>query len=591
MRKNLAAGVLEQRVSVPQLNPGSWLLAVPIGAYALLVLPFVFHDVVGEPDLERMVMAVIYGASSGLQAAAGYHYGLEVSFGYYWAQYHLLPAAVLLDSSALIAAVNFIGYASAVLAVGALALYVGRLFGVVTAVVTCVLFGFSPVFLDLGTSGHPQVPGLALTLIGAWLLTYATDIGLPGARRVFAGVAAFVALSIALTMRGDFILAFPFITVIAGEQELRSRRAWLQAAAWRLLVLVTAFAVFVAIQAHFYSEPGGNAGFAAKFFATFYKMDTVPRGLLVVVLCTGVATMAAFVALLFSRWARALPLVNVIALLALAVPSLAFWLPNSTPGRHLILVTLAVALAIALILTRAGRAAPVSRGRFAVQGAPAPREEGNVLEKPDTRGTGVLRALSVRPPAGLRPQWAIAIAVLLVIADQAIAEVTHGPLERHYQWTFPLLTARRATQSVPMGTFPLDHEAKQDLFMMLRNEGRAFAHTCSGKVLAFAEEPHYMMLSLVERDRSMRFTSVDVGDTKVIQARGARCSVDFVEKAAAWHHDALREFLEAGYDAGWPIYFQESRRNPSDRTLVPAARRYCIEKAADGRCAAAAAAG
>jgi hypothetical protein len=89
----------------------------------------------------------------------------------------------------------------------------------------------------------------------------------------------------------------------------------------------------------------------------------------------------------------------------------------------------------------------------------------------------------------------------------------------------------------------------------------------------------------------MRFTTVTVGDTKVFQARGARCSVDFVEKAAAWHRDALREFLEAGYDAGWPIYFQESRRNPSDRTPVPENRRYCLDETAGGWCDSAATAG
>jgi hypothetical protein len=537
--------VLQRRVAVPQLNRGKWLLAVPVVLYALAVLPFVFHDVVGEPDLERTVMAILYGASSGLHEAAGYHYGLEVSFGYYAAIYHLLPQSVLLDSAALIAAINFIGYASAVVAVGMLALYMTRLFGVTAAVITCVLFGFSPVFLDLGTSGHPQVPGLALTLLGAWLLTHATDTGLRNARRVLAGIAACAALTAALTMRGDFVLAFPFLTLVAGGRELVSRRAWLQAAGQRLAVLVPAFVVFLILQSFaFSSGPEGKAGFVATFFATFYKPDTVPRGLMVVVLCTGVATLLAFFWLICLRAARALPLVNTVAILALALPSLVFWLPNSTPGRHLILVTLAVALTIALILSWAAR-----------------------------------------------PQWAIPAAVLLVISNQAIAEVSHNTLEQHYQWTFPLLTGRRATQSVPMGAFPLDHEAKQELFMLLRNEGRAFARTCSGNVLAFAEEPHYMMLSLVELDRSIRIRTVAVGGTKVFQVRGARCSVDFVEKAAAWHRDALREFLEAGYDARWPIYFQESRRNPSDRTPVPEERRYCIEKAADGRCALPAAPG
>jgi len=226
-------------------------------------------------------------------------------------------------------------------------------------------------------------------------------------------------------------------------------------------------------------------------------------------------------------------LVNVVALVALALPSLVFWLPNSTPGRHLILVTLAIALALALLITRSARAT-----------------------------------------------WAIPATALLVVSNEAIAEISHGWIDQHYQWTYPSLSGRRATQAVPIGLFPLDHLAKQESFRVLRKEGRAFARGCSGKVLAFAEEPHYMMLSLAELDHSMRFTTVTVGDTKVFQARGARCSVDFVEKAVAWHRDALRQFLEAGYDAQWPIYFQESRRNPSDRTPVPEDRRYCFDATA-----------
>jgi len=119
--------ILQPRVDGVRLSPGKKLLAIPVVAYALLVLPFVFHDVVGEPDLERTVMAILYGASSGLHEAAGYHYGLEVSFGYYAAIYHLLPQSVLLHSSSLIEAINFIGYGCAVLAMGALALYISHI--------------------------------------------------------------------------------------------------------------------------------------------------------------------------------------------------------------------------------------------------------------------------------------------------------------------------------------------------------------------------------------------------------------------------------------------------------------------------------
>src|SRR3984957_8893736 len=258
--------ILQRRVAGLRLDPGKKVLAMPVVASALLVFPFVFHGVVGEPDLERTVLAILYGASSGLHEAAGYHYGLEVSFGYYAAIYQLLPQSVLLHSSSLIEAINFIGYGSAVLAMGALALYVARLFGVTAALITCTLFGFSPVFLDLGTSGHPQVPGLAFTLIGAWLLTYVTDAALQTSQRIVAAVGSFVFLTAALTFRGDFVLAFPFVTLVAADTELVSRRVWLRAAGTRVALLLPAFAVFLVLQSFaFSSGPEGKAGFISTF--------------------------------------------------------------------------------------------------------------------------------------------------------------------------------------------------------------------------------------------------------------------------------------------------------------------------------------
>src|SRR6185437_5497228 len=119
---------------------GRWLPVVPVALYALIVYPFVYRDVVGEPDLERMLMAVIYGATTGLGEAAGFHYDLPVSFGYYGALYHLLPLSVLLHSTSLITAMNFIGFGSAVASLAFLALYAVRLFGPRVAFLAGMLF-------------------------------------------------------------------------------------------------------------------------------------------------------------------------------------------------------------------------------------------------------------------------------------------------------------------------------------------------------------------------------------------------------------------------------------------------------------------
>ena len=514
------------------------LLILPALLYALIVYPFIYHDVVGEPDLERIAMAVIYGASSGLNAAAGDHYDLTVSFGYYAGLYHLLPRSVLLDSSALITAINVLGFAFAVMAIGMLTLYASRLLGALAAFTIAIVFGLSPVFLELGTSGHPQLPGLALLLTGAWVLTFVTDTQVRRYARTGLAIGALALMTAALCVRADLALAFPFITLASREQEFSSVRDWLRASALRLAVLAPAFAIFYGIQTSFYQEQSGNKAYVANFFAAYYKPAAVPHGLEIFLLCTGIASVLALAVLLCSPARRQLRRNHVLAVTVLALPSLAFWLPLANPGRHLLVVTLAAIVLLALLLTE-----------FA------------------------------------KPRYVIATALALPLANQVLAEAAHGEIVRHYQWTYPVLTQRRASHNVPLGAFPWDHAAREAGFVLLRDEGRAFARACSNHVLVLAEEPHYMLMSLVELDRSVRLSSVQDNDTRGVLAVGKRCTAYFVDKAAAFKQDAARQVLaDTSYD-GWPIYFQEARRNQYDRTSIPASRRYCIDAASDRSCA------
>ena len=524
------------RIAVLSWEEHRWLPVVPAVLYALLVFPFVFHDVLGEPDLERMALALTYGTASGLHAAAGYHYNYPVSFGYYQALYHLVPPAVLLKSSSLIATINYVGFAAAVIALAMLGLYLKRLFGVLPAFAACILFAFSPVFLDLGTSGHPQLPGFALLLVGAWLLTFVGDRRAGAGGSAVIALLAFIVLFAAMTVRADVALAFPFMTLMGREQPGPSRPAtarniWLRESAVRLLVMGAACILWLAValigSSHSVHEAGGQ-GYVASFFAQFYKLQTIPRGIVVFVLCMGIATtLGALWALL--RAHRTLSRLEVVSLALLALPTLLFWIPNSTPGRHLLLAYVAVAILCALLMSRHVRASK-----------------------------------------------AIAIACALVLANQAIAEVTHGVMVRHYAWQYPLLTARRATTSAPLGAFPLDHEAKQQSFELLRAEGRDFARACSGQVLVISEEPHFMMMSIIDLDPTVRLQTLRFGPERVFRASGRRCTADFVEKQAPAHYDPLPALLASPQYAGWQVYFQESRRNPYDRTPVPQERRLCL---------------
>lgn len=509
---------------------GRWLPVVPVAIYGLIVYPFVYRNVLGEPDLERMALALLYGTTTGLKQAAGFHYDLRVSFGYYAALQHLLPRSVLLDTTTLIAAINLIGFACAVATVAFLALYASRLFGKRVAFAACMLFGLSPVWLELGTSGHPQVPAMALWLLGAWLLTFIADASVGRWRRLALAAAGLIVTLAALTVRIDVALAFPFVAVAGREEEMAAPRIWLRACAMRLLVLAVAFAAFMAIQLHWYAATGGNVSYATKFFSTFYKLAMLPKGLVVFVLATGIATLACAAMLIWMPSTRRVRPIHFLAIALLAAPTLAFWLPNPTPARHMLFATLAAALFVSLALA-----------------------------------------------AWARPGQLIALAVLLPLANQACAAATHGLIARHYDWAYPQLASRRATDSVPLDAFPLDHEAKQQAYMLLREEGLAFAHACKGHVLVFAEEPRYMMMSLVEADPTMRLTTLQEGPFSVIQVAGRRCTADFVAKSGTWHEDVMGRFLSSGRDATWPIYFQGARRTVYDRTPVPAGRSFCID--------------
>ena len=227
------------------LEARRWLLIVPPALYALLVFPFVFQGVLGEPDLERMALALVYGASSGLQADAGYHYNYLVSFGYYQGLYQLLPHAVLVSLSRADRRHQLRGFCIGgdrrgdAGAVSGEALWASRAFPRVCC------SDFSPVFLELGTSGHPQLPGFAVLLAGGWLLSFLDDPGFGVRQRVMVAACSFVMFFVAMSIRADVALAFPFMTLMGRPGA--SRPEWLRASAGRLLVMGSACILWLAL--------------------------------------------------------------------------------------------------------------------------------------------------------------------------------------------------------------------------------------------------------------------------------------------------------------------------------------------------------
>ena len=325
-------------LALPAVNPpplrGLALLA-PALMVTLVVLPVHYSVTLAEPDLARMMAALVYGGMSGLELDPVTHYGAAFSFGYYQLFYALAPHEWLRHPDLVARLMNGFGVFSGILCACTCAAYLERLYGLRAALAATTAFFLSPVMLPLAFSGHPLVPAAACLFAGSTLLL---------SRR---WLPALVLLSLALSFRAEVLLAFPFIALADANG---MPRVW--QAALRALVLAAAFLVFLAFQHHYIGEHGGGGLAKLRDFAHSYLNALhVGRGAGVLVLATGLASAAlgllAFVKL--RAWQdRAL-------ILLLAAPALVFWLPNPTAARHFFFPVLAACLALGLYAERSAR--------------------------------------------------------------------------------------------------------------------------------------------------------------------------------------------------------------------------------------------
>jgi len=501
---------------------------LPALAYAAVVFPFIYKDALGEIDLSQMAFAIIHGHLSGLRDGAGYHYGYSISFGYYNFLYDLAPGATLSSSKALIALMNSIGFCSAVLAVALLGLYLARLYGLRPALVATLIFAFSPMFLELGTYGHPELPAFCLLLLGAYLLTFDTGATTGTSRRVVPVIAASAVVFAALCVRSDVILALPFVAIAGRHQRGSLAEQWRETFP-RLLAVTAAAAGFFIVQRLALTSTGTSGqSELLRYLASSDNLKLARKGLVIICLGTGFAGVILAVIALAVPSRRNLRVMDVAAIGSLVLTSLVLWLPNPAPARHFLFLTLAIALIIGLSFARR---------------ASLP--------------------------------FALALGILTPVASQALGELLYPTIVAHYEWNYPPLTERRVTRSAPIGFFPRDHRASQANFTHLREEGIALAQACEDrrKLLVFADEPYYYLMALAERDATLKLNTVEPEhEARGIHADGRLCRTVVVSKNMAWPTDVMPDYLADSRYEGWPIYFQESTRSKWDKTPIPGDR-------------------
>lgn len=479
-----------------------------------------------EPDLARMVMGLVYGGATGQHLAAGFHYGSEFSFGYYELLYRLVPEAVLHDPDAVAQWFNRAAVAFAGLFALGLALMLNRLVGSTVAVFVTTAFLLSPSVLPLLASGHPAVAASALLFLGCWLVSRCSFERLTGAGLAHLGL-AFVALLVGLSFRAEIALAFPFV-VLAPLATARQRGTWpLRASVASCAVAAAALACFLWLQRPYVANDTGGA--LHTFLATFASLGRVARGLGLLVLALGLLTallLPVFARLRRQELRRQWPALVLVAVLVL--PSLAFWLPNPQPVRHLLVPVLGLYLLFGLLVE-----ATVRDGK---------------------------RALL----AGL----------VLAIGNQLVAELVRPVLVKNYQWQYAAASARRSTQQLPLGLFPLDQMANRTAQAGLRAEAIDLVARRPRELVVMADAQSYMAARLIADDPSLRLARKTIDGVEVLSLSNKERSIYFVDKSAYWPQDILPTVLASGSLSRFPIYLQKSTMSRYDKAAVPALRRY-----------------
>jgi hypothetical protein len=504
--------------------PGFALL--PMLLLAAIALPFRYTTTLAEPDLAAMMSGLVYGSTSGLGLGAGHQYGVQFSFGHYALIYAVAPPATLSDPVSAAQFMNAAGLVFGLIAALLCSLYLSTLFSLRTAVGASVLFLMSPLMLYTALSGHPIVPACAcLFAVGCLFAAARRASGYPQlGLYVLAGVVAAMGLS----LRAEIALAFPFLCLAFPPGKAVPRERWREFGV-RAACLVAAFAVFLALQQPYVEAKGGSAASLADFVLGTLSPGKLPRGLVVLILASGialagVATLAAFA---FPRAGLERRRVLGLALL-LGAPAFAFWVANPQPARHFLLVDLALCLVAAAFL--AGRAA-------------------------SNRNLGYAGWLAT-----------------VVLGNQVLGEALRPLIVSRYEWTYPAVGPRRATQQVPIGVFPLDQRANQRRERALEQEAEALTRRLPDRLLIFADAPHYLVGYALSRDPALRMRVQYVKDVKVEFLERPGRQIALVNKTPAWPRDVIGELLDEPVWRDWPVYVQALTISRYDRTAVPASR-------------------
>jgi len=300
-----------------------------------LIASWAFLHRHGIADADAMVMAA--GLAHGLQPGVPFResllYGRLISPGFY-SFFHVVLPRLVHDRAQIVDALNGIAAGAAGVTAAALYLLYRASFGRPAAIACTLIVALSPVAWESGTSFHPI--GIALPLMVMAGLAFAWSERSRRGRAWWA-IATLLAAA-ALLMRNEVALAFPAALVAAALSPGRWR-TWLRA----LVAEGVALGIYlIAAQrvASATAGEGGLAGWATGFASSYLRPAAIGRSAVWASFALGPVTVALAAAGLrrAAREPEAKVRRGLAVALALALPAILLWLPNTTAVlRHYLL--------------------------------------------------------------------------------------------------------------------------------------------------------------------------------------------------------------------------------------------------------------
>lgn len=503
-------------------------------AFACLIWMFHLNLEFNDSDLYRVLLGLLRGQGTGLWLDDPAQYGIKFGYGYVAMIYWLGEAHAfgLANRDSLLQAINTIGFAASVATVLLMMSSLRIMYGARVALLASIVFMFSPVFLDMATSGHQLL--MALAFFFATNLVLVLDVR--GPWKIAAYATASVLLFVGLTMRAELPLAFSWLALAQRSGTTSTLRTYILGVVLRSSVCVVAFAAFL-IAFHFGVHTRLTAGDSMSslsgFLASFYDSGNVVRGFVILAVGCGLATLVVLGILIaveaFDLRSHAfLPDRTLLGPLSLMLIGAVFWIPNPSPARHFTFIIFGISIILGICI--------VKRVRVGNLGATA---------------------------AG----------IAIVFANQALAEVVRPIVLRHLHSVYIHVPEHNPTTgTVPLGSFFRHRDSLVERNAVLTKLARMVVGSCEPKILILSSNGPLMAGLMFAPAGPPSTDFVAIGPYSGLRVVRNNQTFLFVDPYLIWPQDPVTVIMNHPELDGYRIFRDPYSLSSYDKMPIPAGR-------------------